>query len=482
MRLENLRNFKFSDLNFYHYFFTAYIGLHVTFSILLGNITAFAPDEGLYKSIFSSLYSAEFTSDVLGFYGAWEPWLRLIYLPAKLLTYLGFSDLLAVRLLAISCSTLATYLVVKMARNNYRDTKVFRVAVIAISFIPTVFLWSSIGLRESFLYLEITSVLFFLSRIRNKVDLKNMAWLGFSIFSLAMTKNYIFILFLFAFVFTLTVFSILRPKNLITHLMILVLALMPLAVNPTLIPAISSYFSGQLAKPESPIPGDINNDGNCEKFEFCSGIGNAVVDEFSNAVVDEFGNAVVDANGKPLFKVATGGITVYVLLNQLKSNPDTIVAKLAKILGVTTTLAEISKSSILIVTDKQVLENQKKLSLRQAGLMHPDQMVMASLKFLLVPFIFIDNGSFFLNVQSIETPIWLFVYGLFFVAFYQLIRRRRELDYAVIMAILFSFEFVAISALTEINVGTAVRHRSLLLLPILIIWVARKNNDTSSQT
>ena len=474
MRLAKLQNFKFSDLNFYHYFFTAYIGLHVTFSLLLGNITAFAPDENVYNDIFYRVYKTGFTSDVLGFYGAWEPWLRLVYSPAKLLTYLGFSDLLAVRLLAISCSTLATYLVVEMARINYRDTKVFKAAIIAISFIPTVFLWSSIGLRESFLYLEIISILFFLSRIRNKVDLKNMAWLGLSIFSLSMTKNYIFILFLFAFVITLILFSIVRPKNLITHLMILVLALMPLAVNPTLIPAISSYFSGQLAKPESPIPGDINNDGNCEKFEFCSGIGNGVVDGFSNGVTDE--------NGKPLFSVATGGMTVYVLLYQLKSNPDTVVAKLAMSLGITTALAKISKSSILIVTDKQVLENQKKLSLKQAGLKHPDQMLIASLKFLLVPFIFIDNGSFFLNIQSVETPIWLFVYGLFFVALYQIIRRRRELDYAVVMAILFAFEFVAISALTEINVGTAVRHRSLLLLPILVIWVARKNKATPSQT
>ena len=86
MRLAKLQNFKFSDLNFYHYFFTAYIGLHVTFSILLGNITAFAPDENLYRGIFSNLYSPGFTSDVLGFSGAWEPWLRLVYLPAKLIT------------------------------------------------------------------------------------------------------------------------------------------------------------------------------------------------------------------------------------------------------------------------------------------------------------------------------------------------------------------------------------------------------------
>ena len=51
------------------------------------------------------------------------------------------------------------------------------------------------------------------------------------------------------------------------------------------------------------------------------------------------------------------------------------------------------------------------------------------------------------------------------------------LAYAVMMATLFAFEFVAISALTEINVGTALRHRSLLLIPILVIWLARKKTD-----
>jgi hypothetical protein len=83
----------------------------------------------------------------------------------------------------------------------------------------------------------------------------------------------------------------------------------------------------------------------------------------------------------------------------------------------------------------------------------------------------------FLNIQSLETPMWLFIYGLFFVGFYHLARRKREFDYAVMIAALFALEFVAISALTEINVGTALRHRSLLLIPILVIWVARKKTE-----
>ena len=466
MRLENLRNFKFSDLNFYHYFFKAYIGLHVTFSILLGNITAFAPDEGLYKSIFARLYSAGFTSDVLGFSGSWEPWLRLLYLPAKLLTYLGISDLLSVRFLAIACSTLATYLLVKMARDNGRDDCVFKAAIIAISFIPTVFLWSSIGLRESFLYLEISAILYFLSRVKDELDLRNLLGLAISVYSLSMTKNYIFILFLFAFIITLLFFTFVKRKMFISHILILGIAIMPLSFNPELVPAISSYFSGQINKVDTIELGDINNDGRCDYFEPCA-------NNNGNGNNGNNGN-----NGKdPIEYVATGGMTVHALLDQLKGSPNTIVARIASSLGITAKLEAISKSAIVVETDKSVVENQKKLSLQQAGLKKPLQVLESSAKFLLVPFIFMDNGSLFLNIQSIETPIWLFIYGLFFVGLYQVIRRRREFDYAVMMATLFALEFVAISALTEINVGTALRHRSLLLIPIMVIWVARKKKS-----
>mgnify|MGYP000545314627 CR=1 FL=1 len=225
MQLANLRNLKFSNFSFYQYFFTAYIGLHVTFSMLLGNITAFAPDENVYKRIFSRLYSAGFTSDVLGFNGAWEPWLRLAYLPAKLLTYVGFSDLIASRFLAISYSTLATYLVIRIAQANNRDNRLFKVAVITISFIPTVFLWSSIGLRESFLYLEISAILYSYSRLKSSIDVRNIFLLGFAIFSLAMTKNYIYILFLFATLITLVLFSVINRRNFINHLLVVSLSL-----------------------------------------------------------------------------------------------------------------------------------------------------------------------------------------------------------------------------------------------------------------
>lgn len=464
MQLVNFGNFKFANLNFYHYFFTAYIGLHISFSLLLGSITAFAPDEGLYKDIFSRLYSAGFTSDVLGFSGAWEPWLRLVYLPAKLLTYLGFSDLMAVRFQAIAYCAIATYLLIKIAQENGRDSRLFRGALISISFIPTVFLWSSIGLRECFIYLEIAAILYFLARVKEQVDLKNMTGLAFAVFSLAMTKNYIFILFLFAFLITLLIFSFTKRKNYLNHLLILVIVLVPLAVNPTLVPAISAYFSGQLARPDSAVVGDINNNGSCETFEFCTGTG----------------TGAVDANGDLIASVATGGMTVHFLLSQLEDTPNSLISKIADALGITAKLSSISKAAVVLQTDKEVITNQKKLSLQQAGLKKPLEVIKSSVRFLLIPFIFIDNGSLFLNIQSIETPVWLFIYALFFIALFNLIRRRQEFNYAVSIATIFAFEFVAISALTEVNVGTALRHRSLLLIPILIIWASKKRQPADT--
>jgi hypothetical protein len=169
-------------------------------------------------------------------------------------------------------------------------------------------------------------------------------------------------------------------------------------------------------------------------------------------------------------------MTIHALLATLQNDPNSFAARIASAFGITSKLSSIVKNSIVLENDKEVVTNQKNLALQQAALKKPNQVLKSSVRFLLIPLIFVDNGSLFLNIQSIETPIWLFIYGLFFIGTYLVIRRRRELDYAVAVAIIFAFEFVAISALTEINVGTALRHRSLLLIPILVIWLARKQS------
>jgi hypothetical protein len=457
MNLKRLSEYKIFDHSFYQYFFTLYIGLHVFFSLSLGNITAFAVDEGLYNSIFSTLYTEGFTNEVLGFGGAWVPWLRLVYFPAKVLTFVGFSDLIAVRFLSIAYSTLATFLLIKIAKENARDDWSFKGALVIISFLPTVFLWSSIGLRESFLFLEISAILFFLSRIRKRIEIRNLFGLAFSIYSLSMTKDYIYILFLFSILGTLLILSVFRSQKFLLLFLILGIAVLPLFFKPQLIPAISNFFEGQVTK--TTTADELNNNGRCEYFEPCT-------EEIPKKSV----------NGDSIEFVSSDGMTIAALLNQLNGNPKTLLSRVSNQLGFTSKLESISKSVMVPETNKSVLENQKRRSLQQANLGSPAQILESSVKFLLVPFLFFDNGSFFLNIQSFETPLWLFIYGLFLVSLYQVIRNRRELDHEVIIAILFVLGFVVLSALIEINVGTAIRHRSLLLIPIVVIWIGRRKN------
>jgi hypothetical protein len=99
--------------------------------------------------------------------------------------------------------------------------------------------------------------------------------LGFALFSLAMTKNYIYILFLFATLITLVLFSVINRKNFVNHFLVLSLALVPLAVNPTLMPAISNIHLARLEKVDTIEMGDINNDGRCDSFEACNGDSNS---------------------------------------------------------------------------------------------------------------------------------------------------------------------------------------------------------------
>jgi hypothetical protein len=461
MRLAKLRNFKFSDLNFYHYFFALYFTTHIAFSKLLGNIMALAPDENLYRDIFIRLYADGFTSNVQGFQGAWVPWLRILYCPAKTMNLLGLSELQAIRFQSILYSALALYFIAKLLIENSNDSYVMRFIFTLFSFMPTLFLWSTLGLRESFLFAEISGIFFFLNRLEKEKNLRNYFGLFLSVFSLSMTKNYIFILFMFGFILLFAFGIVSNRKDFLKHLSVLLIAVFPLVCNPTLVPAISNYFGGQLAKEDTLSIGDFNNDGRCDVYESCASQPNP--DDLEG----------LDKNGltSPSGKYNSGGSTLHLFLQDLQGNPSSLLAKILNKVGLVEKLELVASPLILEKSDPEVLQNRKKLALQQAGLKNPLQVLKASTKFLIMPIMFMDNGSVFLNIQSYELPIWIIFYALFL---YNIVRRFFERNfqfYIHFLPTIFIIEFIVISALTEINVGTALRHRSLLLIPIMYLLI-----------
>lgn len=463
MRLENLRSVKISDLNFYHYFFTAYIGLHVTFSILLGNITAFAPDEKypylqIFRDIYSKGYQVSYLTPAFGDESPPTIFLQLLYLPAKVLTSFGSSDLVAIRLMSIAYSTLAMFILVRMAITRNRDTRLFRFSLFCISFTPSVFLWSSVGLREGFIFFEVSLILLFTSKLEMKINFINVLGLFLGVYSLLMTKNYLYVLFAISASLTVLVLFANQKKLALNYLIIFAIILTPILFKPGVISQTLAFSSLQSSIEGT---GDVNQNGICDITEYCDTKG-----------------GTPDVGGTPAL-VATGGSTVQLLLKELEYNPKSFAAKLGRIFGITEKLNKILSSNLVVESDKEVLGNKKKLSLQQASLKNPKQILISSVKILSSPLLFVDNGSLFLNIQSLETPIWFFMYGLFGFSFYQLCLRRREVNYVAVFGTFFVLGFVAISALTEINVGTTLRHRSILLIPILVIWVARKKDPVS---
>jgi len=104
--------------------------------------------------------------------------------------------------------------------------------------------------------------------------------------------------------------------------------------------------------------------------------------------------------------------------------------------------------------------------------------------FLLFPNIFRSNGSPILDLLGLEIFFWIFLY---LVTIYIGFRSRSHLMRFIPISIMtFGSIFLVVSEMTEINLGTAVRHR-LVLAILIVIFVGSQNftnrgNSTQRQS
>ena len=117
---------------------------------------------------------------------------------------------------------------------------------------------------------------------------------------------------------------------------------------------------------------------------------------------------------------------------------------------------------------KQRIGTSDKLTLVPGVISDPLDLAKSMISFLILPIPTVEYGSIFLNSQSYENLIWYVLYILF--CFWVVGYRTEKSIHNLIKSslILFSVTFVLISGLTEVNLGTAIRHRSVLLIIILL--------------
>ena len=171
-----------------------------------------------------------------------------------------------------------------------------------------------------------------------------------------------------------------------------------------------------------------------------------------------------------------------VLADALRENPHAPLAEVIRFFGLEEKIQSLAKSATLTL-DKvnHDGDHSSRMSVSHAHLGNPLSVVTGSARFLFDPFPFIDNGSFFLNLLSYESFLWWFLYVMVGVTTWKRIRKR-ELDDLAVFLLVFILGFVVFSAITEVNVGTLVRHRSVLLFPMLYFILAPKRTGNLELT
>jgi hypothetical protein len=422
--------------------------LHLAFIVIFDKVTAFAPDEANYIGVFNNLYKSDFSLE--GYLG-WQEGsinaLRVIYLPAKLLEVIGFSDFYSVRFLSVFYSTLSLYLLLKLAPERRILSFPVKFWIASAYFIPSVFVWSSLGLRESFIFFSYTAIFFLLLNPQGlSFRIRFLLLIATSTFFL-ISKIYLFGLFLFSLAFSLTLLSFSKKKTEGSTLALLSSLLLPLLMFPSIaenivVGAKTTFEAKQISSTSTPT-------------SVGTGIG----------------------TGTGAGTVPVRGQTLHFLNEQFDRNP--ILSWFSTATGIRSFFNEKAESAFLPAGSKELYENTALLQTQRASLQDPKSLALGAYNFLFVPTPFVDNGSFFLNIQSFESFIWYFYYLILILLLIGLIRGKYYLNFATILSCLFTLGFIVLSALIEVNDGTSVRHRAVLIMGILVMLATfeRKQSD-----
>jgi len=460
----------------------AYFFIHAIVIIILDEVTAFAPDENNYLGIFKSVVRGDSTLD--GFAG-WpvknELFLELIYFPASVLVMFGFTELQSIRILSSLVSYLSLFVLYSLAGDNRVMGMRQKNWIIFGFFFPSIILWSTLGLRESFIFLWLSCIFYFLKKFLDSSRVVHAFALLSSSAALVLTKNYLYAIFAIACILSTLIIVVARRTFDFSYLVILSMVLAPVVLSPEIRISLltgAKFVVEQKVIQQPPIspsqtatePGVNPNSDSNSKVDRGETLQNVLDQAENNSmfsfIVKKSGinrelNSPSDStpSASPPDKSEEVKPTEPSPLEPVQSGPNFEEAKSAN----------------------GVNESREKLTITPASLRDPVSLFLGVAGFIVKPFPFFDSGSFFIDILSYESFFWYPIYGLLATIIYRMVRGKNEWDLSSTTAILFIVGFLIQSALLEINVGTAYRHRSILLIGILALCAIFYDQRDSAQ-
>jgi hypothetical protein len=419
----------------------AFTGIHLLFAILLGNLHAFAPDESYYIGIEKDFWRSGFsTHDALGWHRTQVWFLRILFLPTRLFNEIGFPDYLAIRFESVLVCSIAVYLLLCLLRANpiSRNRNLLVIALL----IPSCFVWMTLGLRECFIFLALALVC--MGVVISTQDQYRLSGVFLTIGNLILfeTKQILFLLSFGALLLVLAYSIAKRRKFHLHHAAVLVSIAIPIIFFPA---------------------------GRAMSIETV-GAQLGIVAATGQTGIAEYAESLESAPSE------SGSSTSDSLRREISEQPTNAIVKILKITGIDKKIAPPLASSEKVEESKPSTSpttpaRSTKLDVIPASVGDPLSIITRTVAFLFTPLPFIDNGSFFVNILALEAPLWWVLYLAVGAATWRRITSR-TIDELTIFVLSYSFAFLLFSALTEINLGTLTRHRSVLLIPWLFLILA----------
>ena len=444
---------------------TIFVLTHVFFAAILGRLYAFAPDEQGYLNTFNNVYGGKDPNpqNASGWITAPKPFLWIIYLPSKILTLCGIPDYFSIRLSSIALGTATIILLSRIFKSPTSGHLRLHPIFIAF-FIPSIALWTVLGMRESFIMCELAMILAGLTALFDGEKRKAFILLVLGDYALLSTKSYLWICLVLSLLFFLFFLAILHTdRRKIFNLLASVVLL------PSILFASTTSWYASTFLVEQTLHTDITATGGRS--------GDSVL-EISVPLKPGTSTGSTDPL-IPTFETVTfhGDTTLIMLHFYLLDHPASIFTRAMNFIGFTSKIQEIWESKVSagqVSKSKEVIADTSSVNgyILKTGDMHrPLSLLHPSLLFLLGPFPFVGSAGVALKLVALESPLWWALYALLLFQFIRFRKFKLFQDPLVLFPIILLGAFVAFSALVEVNLGTSFRHRSIILVPIIYLYL-----------
>lgn len=400
-------------------FFVVYWATHLVFLYVYKGQRVLAPDESAYINCFSQV--TNFSLDLTCSGGWWASNSIIVYslnfIPAiaELVLPEVFSDELILRVY----SSVLTFVSLKIIFSTSKSTsaRLNYVLLIIVVCSPTMLIWSSLALRESFMFLCFALIISSITRITQEIDIIQVTTLLLASIALYAIKPTIFLILWAGLIFGILAHLFKREMRPQFALLLIIMT----------IPLVLLFSNTKLLSSE--ILGVTNNSA-----EFI---------ERMNTRVE---------------KVPLGSFTEHLLNDDTNSSASAQFDALTELIPSKTRAAILSESA-----SQSDLLNKRTLN---PALPWSGQEFWKSLvEFLFRPLPYTVNGSVALDVMSIEFLFLVSIYFILVLLFLGIRKVKLELPLLTVIGSILAFLIYSVG--TEVNLGTAIRHRIWIYLFVL---------------